>query len=123
MRISFAGGMLTALCTGLTFFTVSATPWQPVQAQPAIQITLRDGSISPAQFTASKGELVQLRITNRGTRTHNFVIPAFFIFTQNLNPGEGVSASFRPDKTGSFPYYSDTGGQPEPGMRGTLTVQ
>lgn len=110
--------------TSVALVTWAAMTVPPTRAlaNPSIQITLQDSNLSPRQFTVKKGQRVDLEITNEGTKQHNLVIPAVYIFTHNLNPGESVSASFRPDKTGAFPYYSDTGGQPEPGLRGSLTV-
>lgn len=86
-------------------------------------MVIADSGIQPSTLSSQKDEALQLTIVNHGTKTHNFVIPDFYIFTQNLRPGETVSVGFTPDKTGSFPYYSDTGGKPEPGLRGTLTVR
>lgn len=100
----------------------AAIPPAPVAANPTFAIKLHDNRITPKNFSVKKGDLVELEVTNQGSKQHNLVIPAFYIFTQNLQPGANVRASFRPDKTGSFPYYSDTGGKPEPGMAGTMTV-
>lgn len=91
-------------------------------AQTSVRVTLRDGRITPGFMSARLNERVDLTVVNAGQRVHNLVIPDFYIFTPNLNPGEQVSVSFTPDKTGSFPYYSDTGGRPERGMQGTLRV-
>jgi plastocyanin len=87
------------------------------------QVTLRDSSIVPSSMTGKVGRKITVNVRNAGTKVHNLVIPDFFIFTQNLKPGETVQASFTPDRSGTFPYYSDTGGKPEPGMRGTLVVR
>jgi plastocyanin len=87
------------------------------------QVTLRDSSIVPSSMTGKVGRKITVNVRNAGTKVHNLVIPDFFIFTQNLKPGETVQASFTPDRSGKYPFYSDTGGKPEPGMRGTLTVR
>ncbi|OFW75239.1 MAG: hypothetical protein A2201_01950 [Alicyclobacillus sp. RIFOXYA1_FULL_53_8] len=93
-----------------------------VSAQTILQVALQDSSIRPTQIVTTKDEVVSLTVVNQGKKVHNLVIPDFYIFTQNLNPGERVKVSFTPDKIGAFPYYSDTGGKPEPGMRGTMRV-
>lgn len=98
-------------------FSISA------QAQTTLQVHLHDTDIRPQSFSASVGEKVNITVVNQGKDVHNLVIPDFYIFTQNLKPGEQVKVSFTPDKTGSFPYYSDTGGKPEPGLQGTMHVQ
>lgn len=92
------------------------------QAQTNLQVRLQDAGISPASFSAQSGAKVNITVINQGKKVHNLVIPDFYIFTQNLNPGEQVKVSFTPDKIGAFPYYSDTGGQPEPGLQGTIRV-
>ena len=92
------------------------------QAQTTLQVRLHDTGIQPSSFTAISGEPVNITVVNQGKSIHNFVVPDFYIFTQNLKPGEQVKVSFTPDKTGAFPYYSDTGGQPEPGIQGTIRV-
>lgn len=111
-----------SIVVGVTCTLWSFSPLSTVFADVTVTITLHDQGISPSTFTAKKGELVQIDAVNSGTQVHNLVIPAFYIFTQNLQPGENVHASFRPDKTGRFPYYSDTGGKPEPSIKGTMTV-
>lgn len=88
-----------------------------------VQVTLRDGSIEPSQIEATKGQPVHVFVRNQGTNVHNFVVPDFYVFTQNLQPGESVNVSFTPDKTGTYPYYSDKKGVPEPGMEGQLQIR
>ncbi|MBX6352560.1 MAG: cupredoxin domain-containing protein [Thermoflavifilum sp.] len=91
-------------------------------AQAPRTVTLRDGSIVPATLSAKVGQRVELEVVNAGSRTHNFVLRDFYVFGPNLAPGERTRIGFVPDRAGRFPYYSDTGGRPEPGMRGTLVV-
>lgn len=93
-----------------------------VQATPGT-VEIRDRSVTPMHLFAVKGEPVHLTIVNEGKQVHNFVIPDFYIFTQNMQPGETVQVGFTPDKTGTYPFYSDTGGKPEPGISGTLRVR
>ncbi|GMA58606.1 plastocyanin [Alicyclobacillus sacchari] len=106
----------------VTAVSLGAAGWLNVVAAAPIQVTLRDGQILPSAIDVDKGTTVQISVRNEGTQVHNFVIPDFYIFTQNLNPGESVDVSFVPDKTGHFRYYSDRQGVPEPGMQGTMTV-
>jgi len=111
--LSFVAGYLLTVTPSLSAI---------VMAQTTLQVSLQDSSIRPTQIVTAKGEVVSLTVVNQGKKVHNFVVPDFYIFTQNLNPGEQVKLSFTPDKTGAFPYYSDTGGKPEPGVRGTMRV-
>jgi plastocyanin len=77
---------------------------------------------------AQVGKAINLIVVNRGTKVHNLVIPAFYVFLPNLKAGESITASFTPDKAGRFAYYSDKlvdddERVPESGMRGTLVVR
>ncbi|WP_067619388.1 cupredoxin domain-containing protein [Alicyclobacillus acidiphilus] len=108
-----------ALIAGMGMLTMTSL-WTIASAQT--QVTLQDGRISPTHLTATKGVKVEISIQNKGAQIHNFVIPDFYIFTHNLQPGERTSVSFVPDKTGAFSFYSDRQGVPEPGMQGTMTV-
>lgn len=112
--------ILSAILVGMVMFE-SAIPC--VHANVSYQMVLTDTSLSPSSMTARRTESVSIRVTNQGSKPHNLVIKDFYIFTQNLNPGQSVSVSFTPDKTGTFPVYSDVGGKPEPGIRGSITVQ
>lgn len=110
-------GMALGLVTAVLIFI------HPISTNAAtIEVELRDGQISPSQMTISVNKPLSIHVTNRGTKAHNLVIPDFFVFTQNLAPGKDVRVEFAPSKQGKFPYYSDTGGKPETGMQGTLTV-
>lgn len=121
-RTLFRAGLVSLVCVFM---------WGPnligangkAYAQQTIQVVLKDGQIEPSTITVEVNATVNIRVVNRGTKAHNLVIPDFYIFTENLSPGRSASAGFSPDKTGSFPYYSDTGGSPEPGMRGQLHVR
>jgi hypothetical protein len=114
----YSTGILVLLSMALSFAC-----YPTVYAQNRTVITLTDGHITPNQLSASTTAPLRLRVVNHGTKPHNLVMPDFYIFTQNLKPGEDVTISFTPDKKGKYPYYSDTGGKPEAGMEGTLIVR
>lgn len=103
----------------LLIHSVSSCVFADVQ----IQVILRDAGISPKEIGVTKGETLRIQVMNRGNKVHNLVIPDMYIFTQNLAPNASTTVSFVPDKTGRFNYYSDTGGRPEPGLQGILTVR
>jgi FtsP/CotA-like multicopper oxidase with cupredoxin domain len=86
-----------------------------------LQIT--DSNITPAQIIVKENDVVKIKVTNKGTKKHNLVIPDYYIFTQNLNIGETTDAEFTANQKGQFPYYSDTPGSPEPGIKGMLIVK
>jgi len=112
---------LAAALSSLAAAVLIQTSCAVVSARP-IQVTLRDGGIEPREIDVMQGATVDIVVRNAGTQIHNFVVPDFYVFTQNLQPGETVTVSFVPDKTGKFRYYSDRDGIPEAGMQGTMKV-
>ena len=86
-------------------------------------ISITDERIIPNAITVAASQKTHLIIHNFGRKTHNFVIPDFYIFTPNLRPQQGTTVEFVPEKKGNFTYYSDTGGKPESGLVGTFQVQ
>ncbi len=86
-------------------------------------ISITDERIVPNVIAVSANEKAHFTIHNYGKKTHNFVLPAFYIFTPNLSPQEGTTVEFVPEKKGMFSFYSDTGGKPEPGLSGTMQVK
>lgn len=113
---------LGAAVTSLALIVAIQAAWTVASARP-IQVTLRDGGIEPREIDVLQGATVDIVVRNAGTQIHNFVVPDFYVFTQNLQPGETVRVSFVPDKTGKFRYYSDRDGIPETGMQGTMRVE
>lgn len=101
---------------------IGGIPPQVDGAKTSVQIVLRDTSIRPAIIYATQSQPLHLHIVNKGGKIHNFVVPAFYVFTSNLSPGASTNVAFSPEKTGTFPFYSDAGGQPEIGLRGVLQV-
>ncbi len=85
-------------------------------------VSITDQGMTPSVITSTVNEKVHITIRNNGTKTHNFVLPSFYIFTPNLPAHQGTTVEFTPDKKGAFPFYSDTGGAPEPGISGVLRV-
>lgn len=108
--------------TAIAFLSLTASAFVTTASAQTVQVSLHDGSISPTHIEAQKGAKLQITVHNVGKQVHNFVIPSFYVFTQNLSPGSQVNVSFAPAKTGAFRYYSDKAGKPEPGMEGVLTV-
>jgi plastocyanin len=105
--------LIAAIAVALTPHTFAAASYR---------VSIDDQAMHPDTLRAHVNQRVHIDIVNRGSRVHNFVLPRFYIFTQNLQPGQSTSAEFTPDKVGQFRYYSDTGGRPETGIAGTLRV-
>ncbi|MFX4301816.1 cupredoxin domain-containing protein [Alicyclobacillus tolerans] len=105
-----------------TAFNHPAVKMSAVANSAFVQVVITDKQIRPSFIRAVESEPLKLHIENRGKSIHNLVIPAFYIFTQNLRPGESVDVSFSPEKTGLFDYYSDKNSIPEPALKGKLQV-
>ncbi|WP_304458444.1 cupredoxin domain-containing protein [Alicyclobacillus sendaiensis] len=121
MRMNRPTRAVTAALASLAATVLLQAMCSVASARP-IQVTLRDGGIEPREIDVTQGTTVDIVVRNDGTQIHNFVVPDFYVFTQNLHPGETVRVSFVPDKTGKFRYYSDRDGIPEAGMQGTMKV-
>lgn len=111
---------ITCFATICSLFAVSLLT---VVSAQTVRVSLRDGSITPPRIDATQGTSIHITVQNEGKRVHNFVVPDFYVFTQNLEPGETVNVSFTPSKLGTFRFYSDKNGKPEPGMEGVITVR
>ncbi|MFD1673447.1 cupredoxin domain-containing protein [Alicyclobacillus fodiniaquatilis] len=109
------------LCASVLIGSFALAPFTVSAA--TVQVVLQDGSIQPANIQAEFRQEFHAVVQNNGTRIHNFVVPDFYVFTQNLQPGQKVDVRFTPDKKGSFRYYSDKNGVPEPGMEGHLHIR
>lgn len=92
-------------------------------AVASYRIVVDDRGFQPTRIKARVDQDVKIVIVNKGAHVHNFVLPAFYIYTQNLQPGATTSVGFQPDKTGLYPFFSDTGGSPEAGLSGQIDVQ
>lgn len=89
----------------------------------SFDITITDEGYTPNHISARSDEEVHISIHNKGTRIHNFILPAFYIYTRNLDVNDSTSVGFTPDKTGTFSFYSDAGGTKEPGISGQIEVK
>ncbi len=86
-------------------------------------VVISDHSFAPTMLRARPDHVVRINIVNKGTKTHNFILPAFYIYTPNLPAKQSTWVQFTPDKTGKFPFYSDADGDREAGLAGTMQVR
>lgn len=94
----------------------------PLAYAVATQIVITDEQYIPQKITGHTGQKMHIDIYNKGSKTHNFVLPAFYIYTPNLPAHQSTYVEFTPDKTGTFTFYSDTGGAREKGLVGSVEV-
>lgn len=70
-------------------------------------------SYDPLNFTAFKGEQINLRVQNTDNLTHGLAIPKFNLDTGPMKPNATVTLSFTPTALGNYTYYepsADCGG-------------
>lgn len=113
------GGWIAALAAGIV---VSAVYADTARAQ-TYRIEITDSGFRPSHITGTRDQKMRIEIHNAGSKTHNFELPAFYVFAPDLRVDERTSVEFTPDKTGTFPFFSDTGGSREPGLAGHIEVR
>ncbi|MCL6452903.1 MAG: cupredoxin domain-containing protein [Alicyclobacillus sp.] len=88
-----------------------------------VDIQITDTGFQPNQVTATVDQSIRITVANRGTTTHQFSIPYYRIYSENLAPGQTQQIEFSPWQTGSFEMVSDPSGKDRPEFRGTFHVQ
>lgn len=120
-----AGGRLAVqLLWGAAFAVALAALTLPFRAHAEVfRIEITDNGFSPSNIAGRLDNPVRIDIHNGGSRIHNFILPAFYIYTANLKANESTWVEFTPDKTGSYRFFSDAGGAPEPGFAGQISIK
>nr|NNM89646.1 hypothetical protein [Bacilli bacterium] len=77
----------------------------------------------PDRIVVKRGESAHIIISNDDDEVHNFILPAFYIFTSPIPARKKTYVEFTPDKAGIFPFYSDHSDDKERGMVGKILVQ
>lgn len=113
-----AGGLLIACVIEVC----GLLPLNQAAAARVVSVTITDSGFSPSQITTLLDKPLNLRISNQGRRVHEFAIPGYYIFTQNLSAGASTTVGFTPDKPGQFTIMSDPSGNDNPEFTGKLTV-
>lgn len=111
LAVTFAAGI-----------TLGAVQSEDARAQ-TYRIEITDHGFEPARITGIRDQKMRIEIHNAGSKVHNFELPAFYVFTANLRANERTSVEFTPDRTGTFPFFSDAGGAREPGLAGQIEVR
>lgn len=87
-----------------------------------ISVALTDGGFSPVRIVAQLNHPVTIRVSNRGSQVHEFAIPYYYIYGENLKPGQTSTIQFTPNTEGSFDMISDPKGTNQPEFKGTFVV-
>lgn len=93
----------------------------PIEGAEAQEIVASDFAFSPAEFTVTAGEPVNLTLVNRGAVPHDLVIGELDVEVE-AGVGQRSTVGFVPSEPGSYPFVCTYPGHAGAGMRGTLMV-
>ncbi|MBX5437374.1 MAG: cupredoxin domain-containing protein [Alicyclobacillaceae bacterium] len=85
-------------------------------------IVITDHGFRPKRVMAVINQPIHIVVVNKGSRVHQFSIPRYYIFTENLKPGQSSDIRFSPWQPGRFDMTSDPSGQNRPEFRGEFIV-
>lgn len=100
---------------------LEATGWQPgakIQDQARYTLELKDSAFQPAILEVYTDQKVELRLVNRDSIEHRFILPAFRVALA-VPAGEATEVSFETRGPSLLPFYCDL----HPGMQGRLLVK
>jgi len=113
--------LLLSVCACATA-TFSILP-NPAFAQSRnVQIIMTDQGFAPSNVMTVINQQVNIHIINKGNKIHQFSIPYYRIFTENLKPGAASNVSFSPWESGQFDMISDPHGTGTPEFGGKFIV-
>lgn len=94
------------------------------QVLRTLQISEREYSLTPGNFTVSKPGTYEFKVTNDGRTTHAFEIEGNGVEekTGHIDPGASATLRVELSKNGSYEIYCPIDGHRQQGMEGTLTV-
>ncbi|MCL6517611.1 cupredoxin domain-containing protein [Alicyclobacillus sp.] len=98
------------------------SPVDALAAARTVNIRVTDDGFVPAAVIAMVDQPIHLHVVNRGSRTHQFSIPFYRIFSRNLPPGEATDIEFSPWTTGRYEMVSDPSGNFTPEFTGWFIV-
>lgn len=111
--VALTGGLLAAC---------GASSPSPSATTDRIEVSAKEFSFTPADFTISAGETVEIVLSNDGVVEHDMTIEiADFLLAAPI--GETVTGTLGPLDAGTYEIYCSVVGHKEAGMTGTLTVE
>lgn len=117
------GILLRMVLAGATLATLSALPLSPAEAATrAVTVTITDTGFVPNHLMAVLNQPIRIEVTNNGKKVHQYSIPYYRIFTENLSPGRTSTIDFSPWTAGKFEMTSAPTGKNKPEFSGTFTV-
>ena len=106
---------------GATLVSLSVAPIAQA-ATRTVNVSMTDTGFVPTTILTLINQPIQVQVTNRGTKVHQYSIPYYHIYTENLSPGRSSTIVFSPWTAGQFQMMSDPSGQNIPEFSGTFMV-
>lgn len=94
----------------------------PIEGAEEMTVVANDFSFSPSDLTVSAGEAMNLRLVNRGSVSHDLVIPELGLRLV-VAPGEETVAGLDTTAPGVYRFWCTFPGHEAQGMVGELTVE
>ncbi|MCF8566719.1 cupredoxin domain-containing protein [Alicyclobacillus tolerans] len=103
--------------------TAALTAPQVTQASVrTVYISITDRGFAPNHVLTVANQPVSITVVNNGHQIHQFSIPHYRIYTENLKPGAKSNIQFSPWTVGRFEMMSDPSGKDQPEFTGQFTV-
>jgi plastocyanin len=97
------------------------------QKARTIEVTAQEFKFEPAEIKVKAGELVEVKLTNKGKAPHNiaFELPGGEVKLKNpIKAGDsGVLSFTAPKKAGKYTVYCPVGNHKDKGMTAQLVVE
>ena len=91
-------------------------------AEKTFTVTGRNFAFSMDEIRVKKGDRVTINFSAT-EGFHDFILDAFNVRSERVQPGQTTSVTFVADKAGTFEYYCSVGSHRALGMVGTLVVE
>lgn len=124
-RCNRTGGMrlpLWRVVSTVAAMVLISSPPSAHAVGSTVTVNISDTGFTPNRVTALVDKPVHIHVVNQGRATHQFSIPYFRIYTQNLAPGAANDVEFAPWTTGEFDMTSDPKGANKPEFQGKFVV-
>jgi nitrite reductase (NO-forming) len=79
-------------------------------------------AFNPPEFEAKKGEKITVKLVNKDTQAHSFVIKDLNVNSSSVPAGKTKEVTFTASKTGEIEFYCDVAGHKDGGMEGVMKV-
>lgn len=88
-----------------------------------VKITATEFSFEPASIKAQAGEMLRIKLVNRGALSHNLQIKGAGIQTETLQSGSSDTIEFTIPEDGTVRFFCNVPGHKQAGMTGKIIPQ